>query len=193
MTALPPIEIDILLQRPIAVNIIAEDGTTETVMIPRLGIEGMLPWLDELTAKRQAAYRLAASKQKLDARTAIDAEFSASQIEGVVSDLSTPVQTPKGIRRVITMAVESPAAQISKPWTKVASTEMMPIPPERIPEIVNHLMLSPSTAWLSRCIHCLFVTGEARPEPETSQTSGPLAGSGASGPSTNAPASTTTG
>lgn len=208
---IPIPEIDIVLQRPVLVNIRAEDDTLETVSLPRLGTDGLLPWLDEITAERRANYRKSYANMKLDPRQMTDAEFTANNLQGVIRDLAVPIQTPKGIRRVIKMSIAMPAAYTQKADESGAPFgPKSPIDPARQQEIEDALVFNNAFASsLAEKLSTLFNTDETRVRPPQDQkekaleeaaknfpgatVAGPLPAGGESGPSTPAPDPVTTG
>ena len=75
---------------------------TELVELPRLGADGLLPWLDEMTAERQASLRESLKAAGMDKREQVDTEFSIRQnAKAVISDLNVPSQRPEGVRRIL--------------------------------------------------------------------------------------------
>lgn len=192
-----PLEIDVLLHQPIPVTITAEDGTREIFNLPRLGVDGLLPWLEELTAERYAFYAAEIERAAIkDVRTLIAARYAArTNTRAVLTDLNMPVQTPAGMRRVLS-----------------ASIVMADVPFTRRTEVLDKIMMSADVAYtLATRLSTLFSASEERPErPDPKQEiadrgreafpgakvkdsdAGPLDGSQSGQPS-DAPASTTTG
>lgn len=208
---IPIPEIDIVLQRPVLVNIREEDDTLETVSLPRLGTDGLLPWLDEITLERRAAYRLSYANLKLDARQMTDAEFVANNLRGVMRDIAVPAQTPKGIRRVINMSLAMPTAYTQKAdELGVPSGPKSPIEPSRQKEIEDALVFNNAFAsTLAEKLSTLFNTDETRVRPAQdpkdkaldeaarnfpgATVAVPLPAGGESGPNTPVPAPGMTG
>lgn len=191
MESVQPIEIDVFLQRPIPVNLIDEEGKIETINLPRLGVDGLLPWLAEISAERKAQFRASYKDLKLDKRQLADAEFSAEvNTKAVISDLNVPAQTPEGVRRILSLSL--------------AKTLLMP---ERQSAALEQILASGYVAYgLATRLSSLFATGERRPpKPDPAQAAakmfpginpsgdaGPLA-DGESGQNSTDPASLTTG
>lgn len=196
MSDLNAIEIDVVLQRPITVNITVEDGTVEKYQLPRLGVDGLIPWLDEITAQRRDSLRKAIESMKLDPRQKLDAEFTIEQnTRAVISDLNIPALTPQGTRRILAM-----------------SLSMTGLPADKQQSILAALMGNAGTANnLAGRLSTLFATTEQRPPAPTDQEKAAAAakeafpgikpinvgaenptGAGA-GPNTPDPVSTTTG
>lgn len=202
---IPIPEIDIVLQRPVLVNIRAEDDTLETVSLPRLGTDGLLPWLNEITAERRENFRKSYANLKLDPRQMTDAEFTANNLQGVIRDLAVPIQTPKGIRRVISMSLAMSTAYTQKAdESGVPSGPKSPIEPSRQKEIEDALVFNNAFASiLAEKLSTLFNTDETRVRPAQDQkdkaieeaaknfpgatVAGPLPAGGESGPNTPVP------
>jgi hypothetical protein len=108
-----PIESDVLLQEPVPYRVVWKDGTKETFLLPRLGVDGLIPWLDEMTEERRAVSRAIVSKMKLNAMDAQRAEKSIQLNDvAVIGDLTGPVQRPAGMRRVIALSLAHPSAKL---------------------------------------------------------------------------------
>lgn len=171
-----PIESDVLLQEPIPYRVTWKDGTKETFLLPRLGVDGLIPWLDELTKERQAVSRAIVSKMKL---SAIDAHRAEKAVmlndEAVIGDLHGPVQRPAGIRRVISASL--------------AKTELTP---ERQSQVLESIMgVAHMAALLAQRLSTLFYfDNEAdnlrNAEPKGGTAQSPLAQTGQS-PSNESP------
>lgn len=150
MPDLQPLEIDVLLHKPIPLNIRAEDGTIETIEFPRLGVDGLLPWLDELTAERYKAYMAEIEAANIkDPRTIIEAKYAARvNTKAVVVDLNGPVQTADGSRRVLKM-----------------SLAMTDLPKDKQATIISQVTKSADVAYTLACrLSTLFSMNEQRPE-----------------------------
>lgn len=100
-----PIEIDVLTQQPIPVRITLKDGTTEIINLPRLGVDGLLPWLVEETDRRRAAGRIAIKRAGVSSADMWRVEKAVELDEAIVSDLTVPIQTPPGIERVLKLSL----------------------------------------------------------------------------------------
>ncbi len=117
-----PIESDVLLQEPVPYRVVWKDGTKETFLLPRLGVDGLIPWLDEITEERRAVSRIVVSKMKLGATDAQRAEKSIMLNDvATIGDLIGPIQRPAGIRRVITLSVEKSEIPKDKQASVIAS------------------------------------------------------------------------
>lgn len=123
----------------------------EIINLPRLGIDGLLPWLSEVTEERREAVRKGIKLAGITGRELAAAQASVEMnAPAVVTDLNIPVQTPAGIRRVL---------QLSLAKTTLA--------PERQAIVLEKIM-----AWgfdaanLAYRLSTLFYNYERRPAPE---------------------------
>lgn len=171
------IEIDVLLQKPISFAIVWEDGTREVIPLPRLGVDGLAPWIDELTLQRRTDDTAALDKirKKFNKMEELMAEKAIQADRAVMSDLAIPVQTAPGIHRVIEL-----------------SLSMTDLPPDKQKIVANHICSVAHIAnSLSQRLSTLFVTGEKREdminpaatEKGPSETNNPFASQGQSDPS----------
>lgn len=126
----------------------------EIINLPRLGLDGLLPWLDEITAERQKNLRDSAKQVGIDKKDQLDVEFSIrNNAKAVVSDLNVPVQTPAGVRRILSLSL----AKTGLPAAKQS-------------EVLEYLMAAGYVAHnLARNLSTLYSTGERRPEPKAAQ------------------------
>lgn len=122
---------------------------SERVELPRLGCDGLIPWLAEMTEERVAA-RVKAM-EKMSTKDLANAKADAYlNCRAIVEDLTTPAQTPEGMRRILKASLDKSAVE-----------------PARRPVILEHLLGNPSVAYhLSRKICGLFGDYERRPAPK---------------------------
>lgn len=123
----------------------------EVIELPRLGVEGLIPWLDDITRERRAALREGIKKAGVTGRELAAAEASAEMnTPAVVTDLNVPVQTPAGIRRILQLSL--------------AKTNL---PPDRQAVVLERLLATGATSvYLANRLSGLFVTNERRPAPK---------------------------
>lgn len=101
-----PISISVLSQSPVPIALTWEDGSTETIVLPKLGVRGLLPWLNEQTEIRRKIGRDVIARAKLVPIDHTRAEVANARDEAVISDLMMPIQTPAGIERVLNLSME---------------------------------------------------------------------------------------
>lgn len=200
-----PIESDVLLQEPFPYRVVWKDGTKETFLLPKLGADGLIPWLDEMTEERRAVSREVFKKMKLPAIDAMRAEKAIMLNDvAIIPDLIGPVQRPAGMRRVIALSLANPDAKLYSRLAKDATNAVIvnePITPERQAQLLQSIMSDANMAtYVSQSVSTLFYRqGEAEaarqsqlpPAPPTGGLSGPLAEGGA--PPSPASESPTTG
>lgn len=145
--------------------LIPKEGTTyaiqvkEKIDLPRLGVEGLLPWIDEITIQRQNEFRDAAKVVGIDKKEQLDIEFAARMnLKAVPADLDLPLRRPEGIRRVLTMSL--------------AKTSL---PTEKQSRVLEHLMLSPAAGLIVLALSSLYFNSERRAEPKEAAKAAALA------------------
>ncbi len=147
-----PIEYDVLLQEPIPYRVVWKDGTKETFLLPRLGVDGLIPWLAELTEERRAVSRAVVSKMKLGAMDAMRAEKSIILNDvAVINDLVGPIQQGPGIPRVIRLSLAHANARLYSRTAADGTTAIVdePITPQRQAQILASIM---ATAYVANSI-----------------------------------------
>lgn len=122
----------------------------EIIHLPRLGADGLIPWLDEITEQRREGLRKGIKRAGISGRELAAAEASVElNARAVMTDLNVPVQTPAGIRRVLQLSLARTA-----------------LPPERQALVLEKLLASGFVAHnLASRLSTLFSTRERRPAP----------------------------
>lgn len=124
---------------------------SEVIELPRLGVDGLIPWLDDITRERREALRAGIKQAGITGRE-LAASFASVEMNApaVITDLNVPIRTPAGVRRVLALSL--------------AKTNL---PQDKQSRVLEALIGSGHEAVnLASRISTLFYTGERREAPK---------------------------